>query len=451
MIRLKLVPEQRYFWNWFIKRINIHIYGQTLAYSKSITSWLHKRKRVFCLLLLFGRGSRLATGSEFLVPPVPKRTIVRCAEPSWHRRERRVRSAARKVIHQFVARPKLKQAERAIRKAILLEHHHSKPYYVALRRTLGMSQWNSWDNSGRQWSYWGSKPKKGKGGTGAAPKKAAQKKGKGKSGGETSQSRFPGYDSMALPSQSSSTSPSFAEDSNKWQQALFELVKSNPQLTLPEEIKSQLTGVEKTMEDTEKEKLYQEQRLLNAKRKAYQKLERLELALKRKKLQMVSYQEEIKKQLQMEMQRFQKETIEIEQNLKETQKLCERLEKGEMENPEDIQPFMDTGEDLATMLGLAQTTPESSRLVAQLQKEKREVEQKAMLWKTQFETLASGSVPWRHSPSAHHGGKGPPMMESPQLPDGRHIPQKRRKSEDGAKDVEVISDSPTTVLAAEMD
>lgn len=58
------------------------------------------------------------------------------------------------------------------------------------------------------------------------------------------------------------------------------------------------------MEDAEKEKLYQQQKLINAKRKAHQKLERLELALKRKKLQMVSYQDQIKKQLATEMQRF---------------------------------------------------------------------------------------------------------------------------------------------------
>lgn len=313
-----------------------------------------------------------------------------------------------------------------------------------------MPEWASWDSSGKSsWSYWGTK-KKPKGGKGADPKKTPTKKGKGKSDVEGNNDKFlPSYDSIPLASMPSSSASGSQGDSLMWQKALFDLVSTNPQLKMPDALKSQIQSLAPKMEDGEKEKLYQQQKLINAKRKAYQKLERLELALKRKKFQMVSYQEEIKKQLALEMQRFQKETVEIEQSIKDTQDLCARLESGDLpEQDMSSNTFVDAQEDLATMLGLTggnRSTDDQAKLIEQLQQEKRHLEAAAMQWKSHAEALFAGQcAPWMHSPSGMHMMSGPSKVDSPQLPEvalGQdRQDHKRRKI--GADGVEVITDSP---------
>ncbi len=280
----------------------------------------------------------------------------------------------------------------------------------------------------------------------AAPKKGSGKKGKNKGQREEQditkdkkQDMFPGYDAMALPS-SQAASSTDSDDPAIWQKALYELVSSNPQLKLPDGLMNQMKFAGKPMEESDKEKLYSQQKLLNSKRKAQQKLERLQQALQRKKFQMASYQDHMKKQLYLEMQRFQKESAELEQSIKDTQELCRKLEAGE-EVEAVIQPYVDTDDDLAALLGLKNATGDAAR-IAQLQQEKNDIAFTAMQLKSQVDLMMTqATAPWMNSPSGAHLGAAALHQGSPlnQMNLGTKGNKRQKTTEE---EVQEIVDSP---------
>lgn len=383
------------------------------------------------------------------MPPVLKVNDPGVSEPSWHRRARRVRSKARLAIRRFISKPKVKQSVQVLERARQLERHHSRPRYKILRRVIGMSEWDSWDGHGKSWSYWGAK-QKGRGPRNAEPKKGSGKKGKTKptkeekdTAKDKKQEMFPGYDVMPLSSSSSAQPVENTDDPAIWQRAFFDLVQSNPQLKLPDGFKDQLMAAGKPMEESEKDRLYQQQKILNTKRKAQQKLERLQQALQRKKFQMTAYQEQMKKQLHFEMQRFQRETAELEQSIKETKELCRKLEAGETVETV-IQPYMDADEDLATLLGLTSSSTGDAAKIAQLQQEKNEIAFTAMQLKTQVDLMMShAAAPWLNSPSGAQMGVAGMNQGSPLGTSLTGLKGTKRQKTAPESEVQEIVDSPS--------
>lgn len=210
-----------------------------------------------------------------------------------------------------------------------------------------MSEWGP----SRKGHYWGQKNKgrksQGKGGKGARGESSNPKK--------KEQNMFPSYDTMQVDAEepqvgSGSSASSAVAGGSPWQEALRSLIMSNPGLKLPQEFTMALDA---TPKKDMKGELYAQQKQLNARRKAVQRVERLESALQRKKLQMSAYQEHLKRQLQMELQKFKKEQEDIEEQLRGAKEHLEKLDKGE--DVEEMEPFIDTTESsLAGMLGITQ-------------------------------------------------------------------------------------------------
>jgi len=138
---------------------------------------------------------------------------------------------------------------------------------------------------------------------------------------------------------------------------------------IPDSVESWIDSAERNLcslgsltEDNKKE-LYSQQRALNARRKATQRLERLSNALTRKKLQMQAYQEHMRQQLKSEMEKFQAEQKDIEKNIEEAKKYLAKIESGE-DITEEEEVFTDTTDSsLAGLLGItAENQPEYQRL-----------------------------------------------------------------------------------------
>ena len=81
--------------------------------------------------------------------------------------------------------------------------------------------------------------------------------------------------------------------------ALRSLLRSNPGLNIPQEIATALEDNTNGMTQDAKSELMQKH--LNMRRKATQRIERLEAALQRKKLQVAAFQEQLKKQLKQDL------------------------------------------------------------------------------------------------------------------------------------------------------
>ena len=249
---------------------------------------------------------------------------------------------------------------------------------------------------------------------------------------------FPAYDDMEIPTATSTASSSkVGVADGPWQLALQGLVAANPSLTLPPELEAVMSG-NKVAEA--KKELYDQQKSLNMKRKATQKLERMEQALRRKRFQMEAYREQLRQQLHMEMQRFAAETKDLEAEIEKQREVVARLEKGIFKVQD--QP------SLATLLGI-KDDQETEERIALLQKEKQEAVMLAQKMNERMRIMmAAQPIP----------GGAAPVGTSPQMPfgtqrRGRELPQdldkeakdraERRSRSNRPKDgVEVVGDSP---------
>ena len=233
-----------------------------------------------------------------------------------------------------------------------------------------MSGWRG----GQSYSYWGTSRRTSKQQQTSGPK--------GKSKGKTKEEKkkpeelvkenamFPAYDDMEIPTTTSTASSSKVGGADgPWQLALQGLVAANPSLTLPPELEAVMSGNKVT---EAKKELYDQQKSLNMKRKATQKLERMEQALRRKRFQMEAYREQLRQQLHMEMQRFAAETKDLEAEIEKQREVVARLEKGIFkEEDEYMEPFVDVQDQpsLATLLGI-KDDQETEERIAQLQTRK---------------------------------------------------------------------------------
>lgn len=328
----------------------------------------------------------------------------------------------------------------------LLEEHHTVPYYTRFRRVAGYM--SSWRNSS-PYSYWGGATRKSRsnGGNGAKGKskgkdKSVQDKKKSEEG-QKDGNTFPAYDKMEIPKTAAATmSASSSSKDGQWamQHVLQGLVEANPGLKLTPELEQAIQGSKSA--ETKKD-LYDQQRTLNAKRKASQKLDRMEQALKRKRFQMDAYREQIRQQLQAEMTRFAAETKDLEEAIAMQKEIVDRLEKGIVqEEDENMENFVDVQEQhsLAALLGL-QDDKESEERIAQLQKEKQEALMQAQRMQEKL-TIMMATAPMP-------GLAG--TSQSPQMPypDGRKRP--KIEVEQKSEFVEEICDSPAKLPHGGMD
>ena len=276
---------------------------------------------------------------------------------------------------------------------------------------------STWSSSKWNGQYWGQKKAKGRNSQG----KGAARTSQAPAPKQKDQGLFPSYDTMEVDGSGGPSSSSQPSSDSMWQMALRSLIQSNPNLAIPREVTEALAGNAAKEAKTE---LYTQQKQLNQRRKAVQRVERLEGALKRKKLQMVAYQEHLKRQLQQELQRFRQEQEGIESQLKDAKEYLEKLDRGE--DVEEMDHFIDTNENsLAEMLGVTASTDDP----VQLQKERKATKEEAyamvhqlqtqMQWIMQHGAAQSGlSDPLNGVMSGiGNGAYGPsPKRASPQAP-----------------------------------
>ena len=307
---------------------------------------------------------------------------------------------------------------------------------------------SSWRNTS-PYSYWGGATRKSRsnGGNGAKGKskgkdKSAQDKKKNEDGHKDGNA-FPAYDKMEIPQTAAATvGTSSSSKDGQWamQHVLQGLVEANPGLKLTPQLEQAIQG-SKSAEA--KQDLYDQQKALNAKRKASQKLERMEQALQRKRFQMEAYREQIRQQLQAEMKRFAAETKDLEEAIAMQKEIVDRLEKGIVqEEDENMGIFVDVQEQhsLAALLGL-QDDKESEERIAQLQKEKQEALMQAQQMQEKLNIMmAAAPMPGLAGTS-----------QSPQMPypDGRKRP--KTEMEQKPETVEEIHDSPARLPHGGMD
>ena len=379
--------------------------------------------------------------------------------PTWHRRERARRSKARQRVRNFLERPSDKRLELARKSVHLLERHHSAPRYLSFRRlALRMSAWRG----GQSYQYWGTSRR--------TPKQQQSSGAKGKNKGKTKEEKkkpeetakentmCPAYDDMAIPTATSTASSSkVGGEDGPWQLALQGLVAANPSLTLPPELEAVMSGNKAA--DAKKD-LYDQQKSLNMKRKATQKLERMEQALRRKRFQMEAYREQLRQQLHMEMQRFSAETKDLEAEIEKQREVVARLEKGIVkEEDEHMEAFVDVQDQpsLAMLLGI-QDDQETEERIARLQREKQEAVMLAQKMNEKMrimmaaQPMPGGAVPTGASPQMPFGGTTRRGRDTPQDPQGtpKDRPE-RSRSVRPKNEVEVVGDSPEVQQQDAMD
>ena len=304
-------------------------------------------------------------------------------------------------MHDFIANPHPKRAKKAIRLSSLLEQHHSAPWYSKVRKTLdtlGMSGW------GQQWkgNYWT--------GTRKSPKKRASKpaKGGGKKKDEAKEA-MPGYDSALWSTSSPASSSAAPEPSVLELTRVLKSIVDAGQLSVPPEAALLLASQEKV---ELKEGMQREQRFLNAKRKAHNKVIRLQETLEGKRQKFQAYKQALKDQLIKETERFDQDVKSLKEAIVDAEAHLARLEKGE--TTEKDQPEMEIV-DIEEMLE-AEEGKEKANLQALLihsQKEQQETEQKYTALHQQMVVMQQQYQALAHSLCGPHGSSTLRVNTSP--------------------------------------
>ena len=211
---------------------------------------------------------------------------------------------------------------------------------------------------GRQWngSYWkGTKAK-------PSPKRKVDKK-KDK---QQPKEAIPHYDadcwvvgsSASSSKQSDGTAAGNMQDITK----LLKSVVQAGKIELPPEAM-------KLLEDSTKEDgratFSAEQKTLNARRKAFNKVNRLKEAMSKKTERFAAYKQALKEQLATETERFEKDMAEIKENLAKAEADLARIEAGE---PEEVTPIEVETLDTLDLFSAYDHVKEKNRLEGELNK-----------------------------------------------------------------------------------
>ena len=361
-----------------------------------------------------------------LVDKIPRSS--RSREPSWHRKQRRARSRAREFINKFIAQPRLKKAARVLKLVALLESHHSAPKLVRARAALaGLGM--SWQGNGWRGGYWkGAKGRSSKGKPGQDKKPAQDKEVK---------ANIPQYDADCWTggSSASSSKPSEAQPGNL--QDITKLLKTVVQagkIDLPPEALAILEATDK--EDT-RASYSAEQKALNAKRKAFNRVQRLRDAITKKTEKFKSFRLAIREQLANETERFEKDMVDLKDNLQKAERELERIESGEIEMEEPMTEHIDE----IDIFGAMDIVKEKDKLKQQLEQSEasnKEMEARYMAAQRQLQDQLQAMQQQMQAMTGHgaltagglHGATWPitpppsqdlPKSGSPQLPATRAL------------------------------
>ena len=162
--------------------------------------------------------------------------------------------------------------------------------------------------AGKQWQQWGKNQHKSQGWDTKGKGKAQQPKERG----------LPTYDASS--SQSSATSAAKSQGSKDKEmdmKAMLQALIEKNDFEVPDCIKDYMQQDVGTT-------LQQDQKILNAKRKLAQRVERLKAAQLRKQDQWDRFKQEIREHMRKEKQRFDTEMAEIQEALKDTQSQLDR-------------------------------------------------------------------------------------------------------------------------------
>ena len=313
--------------------------------------------KYFLFSPLLGEGSRYRLhliGTTWL--PQNLQTVrnhtVAIHSPSWHRRARARRAAARNFLRRWTSKTRPRLTQRVTSSIRLLESHHSKPFLKLARTHM---EWNA------NWNRWGAtKGRKGKGkGREMKKDKGMKEQAKGNKGTDAMAS-FPSYDTMPASAQSQSSTSS--SQPSELRTVMAALLEANPGLTLPPALLA--TDAGQSMSRS-REEISSEQKRLNLRRKAITKLERLQGALAKKKEQISAYKEFIREKLKTELTKFEKEKSDLETAITTQQEFVDRVEAGLQDaSTIDVDEEDDLGEDisLASMLGLDEPSAKMTAL-----------------------------------------------------------------------------------------
>ena len=260
----------------------------------------------------------------------------------------------------------------------------------------------SWQRNQR-WNYWGTKPK-------VQQSQKATKSGK--------ESQFPGYDhaGSSLPSSSSKLDGEVG-----MKQALQALMKTN-RLEVPEELKSM---IEEPLGEVR-----EQQKHLNNKRRAIQKLDRLKQARVSKIKKWENFKSDLAKHLKAEQEKYDKDMESLKESINQAQIEVDRIESGMPPTEEeelDIDSMLEdsTEQELRRQLLIAHQEAEKQRKTMEQMQETLQAYAHALKNET---PAPGGTMPEVSSPQ---GVKEPKTKEA--LAKEKEARRKRMEAVEAAK------------------
>ena len=213
----------------------------------------------------------------------------------------------------------------------------------------------SWQGKGWNGGYW-------KGARTPQRKKAEPKK--KNEPAKDQKGSIPQYDSDCWVVGASASSSSRPSDSAGNLQDLTKVLKTVVQagnIELPAEAMALLQSSER---DDTRAAFSSEQRMLNARRKAFNKVQRLKDAMSRRTEQFKSFRQAIKEQMATESERYERDMEDIKKNLKSAEIELEKIESGVVD---EEMATATPGADEMDIFGAMDLVKEKDRLQAQLQ------------------------------------------------------------------------------------
>lgn len=203
----------------------------------------------------------------------------------------------------------------------LLESHHSKPFYQKIRR---MSWWQGQKFWKGAWQTGGKG--KGKDAGGKQNQRRPQQNGKKnkEQKDEKEGPKFPSYDAMQVgepTSLQSSSSGSGQED--KLKRLMRDLVENNGVKLSPEAMKL----LEEDEQTDFRAEMKKAQVILNKKRKAHSKLQRLKEALNTKHEQFRAFKATLREQLQTQQEKYETDVASLQNNIEEAEEALKKTEE----------------------------------------------------------------------------------------------------------------------------
>ena len=279
------------------------------------------------------------------------------SSPGWHRRQRKRRQRARKVLQWARRKGRIRSSRlpRLLAARALLQGHHTCPYYfldnievdspveafsrtirpASTSRTTSRSMtWRrpqTWKQPWNQWEYGWEQP-----GRKQDPKKKAEAK-----------STMVGYDGKKLHLSSSSLASSSKESQNQVKQQGGELTKIKQLLTEMAKNGNSLDPSHPTLrallEESEESELKAEQRLLNMKRRARRKVEALRKQLATKDADFKAWKANVKSLIQEEGKRHEAAMLKLQEDLTKAEEEAQKV--GEDQEDTNMPSESETSEE----------------------------------------------------------------------------------------------------------